>query len=183
MLFRGARGRSRNWPVPVPCLIVSKKKKQSPAQKMRARVERQVIANATQARIGDQELDDLIGEGAYAEAVEWAKRSGIPEAAIERYGEAHLWAAENPAKAEMLLGFDEAHWANMLTGIAYPDLLDMSASVRDGAWQLRTWAILSGFTFLYDWPRPVAEMTEDEIIAAIRQDARNGLIPDPRTRG
>lgn len=155
---------------------MSRRKKQSHAQKMRARVERETAAR--------HEVVDLLGQldpgDAALEAEDWAERLGLPLDAVEAYQEVFTWAAENPQKADELVSWDEQFWGSILSGIAFPEIFDLPEDeVRQAAWQLKAWNILKGYQFTMSWPTPIAQMSEDEIIAQLRQDAKSGKIPEP----
>jgi hypothetical protein len=100
-----------------------------------------------------------------------------PAEAIEAYVEVLEWATENPGKAAELASWDEEIWSGILAGMAFPETFDIAPDeLRTAAWQLRAWNILHGFKYTFDWPTPITTMSEDEIIAQVRQDGLDGKI-------
>lgn len=100
-----------------------------------------------------------------------------PAEAVEAYVEVFEWAEQNPEKAAMLMGWDENVWSGILAGMAFPETYDLPLDeVRQAAWQLRAWNILHGYKYTFDWPTPIAMMSEDEIIAHVRQAGLDGTI-------
>lgn len=151
---------------------MSRKKKLSHKEKMRQRVANRLS--------GDDDLARLTPQAAYDEALDFAKQLAIPEDAIQAYAEAFEWAAAHRAEADELVALDEKFWANIVAGIAYAEKFNFpQEQIRGRAWQLRAWNILNGYKYCFDWQTPIAQMSDDEIIAQIRQDAADGKIPEP----
>jgi hypothetical protein len=148
---------------------MSKRKRPAPEREIAARQRR--IANAKPARV-PQSRPKVGGD-----------LSDIPEEAFDAYLSAFEWATESPELAAELLSWPPELWDDILVSVAYAEQLGgLSEDQVLGAVQnLRTWAILSGIKFLYTWPEPVAVMSDEQIIAAVRKDAAEGRIapPDP----
>lgn len=138
------------------------KKKMSAVQKARARLERQAGTVVREVHEGI------------------ADRSDAPVEAVEAYVEVLTWAADNPTLARELMAFGEQEFTALESGIAYADQLGFTdEQVQHAAWRIRTWGILGGYKFLYEWATPIAVMTNDDIIAQLRRDAADGKIPFP----
>lgn len=130
---------------------MSRKKKLSHAQKIRARLERQ-----QQREYGD----------------------GPPPEAVAAYMDAFEWAAEHPDEAAEVTAWDQEHIQNLVIGIAFPERFGFPEhEVLTVAGQIKTWHILNGFKYFYDWwDVPVAQMTPEQIVAQIRLDRDNGKV-------
>lgn len=139
------------------------KKKMSAAAKARARLERAVVTRPGSAMSSSDPAS-----------------TDPPVEAVEAYADVLTWARDHPALASGLLALGEDDFAAMEAGIAYADRLGFTdEQVQYAAWRIRAWMILSGCQFAYDWMTPIAVMTNDEIIAQLRQDAADGKIAFP----
>jgi hypothetical protein len=100
-----------------------------------------------------------------------------PPEAVEVYVQVFEWAAQNPDAAEDLACFVESDWVGPMAGLAYPERFNFpEEQQRDVAWKFRAWHVLNGLKYTLDWPKPVAAMSEDEIIAQLRADGLAGRI-------
>lgn len=130
---------------------MSRRKKLSHAQKVRARMERQQ----------EREYGD-----------------GPPSKAVAAYVDAFEWAAEHPELAAEVAAWDQDHVQNLVIGIAFSERFgypeDQAVAI---AGRIKTWHILNGFKYFYDWWNvPIAQMTPEEIVAQIRLDRDNSKV-------
>lgn len=139
------------------------KKKMSAAQKARARLQRAVTARPDSAMRSSDPAS-----------------TNPPVEAVKAYADVLTWADDHPELAAGLMALGEDDFTAMEAGIAYAQRLGFTdEQVQYAAWRIRAWMILGGYQFAYDWATPIAVMTNDEIIAQLRQDAADGKIPFP----
>lgn len=97
--------------------------------------------------------------------------------AVAAYADVVMWTQDDPGAAADLACLHETDWAGPLAGMAFPERFNFPESeVREWAWRFRAWHILNEFWYAMDWTRPIAEMTEDEIIEQLRADGAAGKI-------
>ena len=86
---------------------------------------------------------------------------------------------QDPKRSADIADLDEQIYP-LIVGIAYADQFGHSIeSQRAVADLIKEWHVLNGYCYLYEWPDPIAAMTEDQVIAAIRAERDSGRIPPP----
>lgn len=138
----------------VRCFAMSRKKKQSHAQKVRGRIERQLVLNGQSPQ----------ASGAFDAMSPAAQANFIAAAEL---------AVENPPwLAEMLMWTDE-NWTPVLAGIADTVRFNFPREqVLDNAWRYIVWAILNKVPYLFDWAEPVYDFTPEAFVDRLRQGLR-----------
>lgn len=99
---------------------------------------------------------------------------------VETYAEVAEFVAENPDGAGEIMELEEDLIGGLVAGIAWADHFGYAEEeCLQRAHVIQYWAVLNGIIYLFEWPTPVAAMSEEEIVAACRADRQSGLIPLP----
>jgi hypothetical protein len=95
---------------------------------------------------------------------------------LDAYMDVFEWAQDKPDLAEDVAAASEGDVAVWVTLISQsPDV----GFARKTAEMVRRWAILNKVVWLYEWPKPVSVMSDDEIIKAARVDGPQRAFQPP----
>jgi hypothetical protein len=140
---------------------MSKRRKQSNIEKMRARAARAYEQATTNPELY---LDTL------------------PETTRNNYLQVAELVQQAPEGAKTIGAFTPEMITNLLVGLAHPDIVgdDYDLRKHEVASQIRIWHVLNRLDTPFDrWPDNIVTMTDEQIVEKCLQDGRSGFIPRP----